>query len=221
MRKIGWIETYTGKKIYPLNMCQSNQTSICIDDIAHALSQTCRFGGHTREFYSVAQHACLVAMMVPNEFKLAALHHDDAEAYLGDVVSPVKGDVYLDQPDIDPGVDNDFSGLLPYSEYEKHFTSLIFKTLELGDSSIAGSPPVKLADKAALYFEQSVLMTGEVKYENKPTHEMIKLLADHNIRLGSSFKCWSPKEAKIRFMMTHYNLYKRGYPPSAYGDRKR
>ena len=213
MKKIGWIETYTGKKIYPLSL---SQESICIDDIAHALSQTCRFGGHTREFYSVAQHACLVAMLVPNEFKLAALHHDDTEAYLGDVVSPVKGDVYLDQPDIEVCPDAP-SSLLPYSDYEKHFAAMIFKKLELGDPAVAESKPVKLADKAALFFEQAALMTGKVKYENRPTDEMIKLLADHSLRLGTTFKCWSPNEAKLRFMTLHYNLYKRGYAPSAYG----
>ncbi|QIA02113.1 MULTISPECIES: phosphohydrolase [Pseudomonas] len=59
-------------------------------DITHSLANLCRFNGHTREFYSVAQHSCLVADLVPEQDKLAALLHDATEAYVGDMVSPLK-----------------------------------------------------------------------------------------------------------------------------------
>lgn len=84
-----FIITYTGKKftydmVYPCD--------ICIEDIAHALSQLCRYTGHTNTFYSVAQHCLLIADKIPGgpEVKLAALLHDAAEAYVNDLASPLK-----------------------------------------------------------------------------------------------------------------------------------
>lgn len=64
--------------------------TFCIDEIAHALSNLCRFTGHTRSFYSVAQHSVLVCDLAPPEHKLEALLHDAHEAYVGDVNSPLK-----------------------------------------------------------------------------------------------------------------------------------
>jgi hypothetical protein len=82
-----YIETVTGTKFHFLS---PRQEEIDIIDIAHSLSNQCRFTGHTIEFYSVAEHSCLVADLVAPEFKLCALLHDACEAYMTDVATPVK-----------------------------------------------------------------------------------------------------------------------------------
>ena len=85
-----WIETFTGKKFHYLS---PEPGEICIEDIAHALALTCRFGGHCREFYSVAEHSYRVAQLVAGRDKLSALLHDAHEAYLHDVPRPIKADI--------------------------------------------------------------------------------------------------------------------------------
>ncbi len=74
--------TYTGK---PFDF---DDPKVNIKDIAHSLSQICRFGGHCEPFYSVAEH-CL-AMSYFCQHKRWGLLHDAAEAYTGDIVTPLK-----------------------------------------------------------------------------------------------------------------------------------
>ncbi|OWW18430.1 metal-dependent phosphohydrolase [Noviherbaspirillum denitrificans] len=81
------ILTYSGRYV---NLLKPDPTTIHITDIAHALSQINRFGGHTRRFYSVAQHCVLASHLVPLKYRLHALLHDAAEAYFGDMVQPLK-----------------------------------------------------------------------------------------------------------------------------------
>jgi uncharacterized protein len=80
--------------IDPFNMKPSD---VDIDDIALALSHICRYNGHVARLYSVAEHSVRVASRIidipgmanPNA-QLAALLHDAPEAYIGDVVNPIK-----------------------------------------------------------------------------------------------------------------------------------
>lgn len=82
-----WIQTYSGVAFWPLD---PRPEEIDILDIAHALSHQCRFSGHTKWFYSVAEHSFLVSTLVSPKDKLWALLHDASEAYLVDVPRPIK-----------------------------------------------------------------------------------------------------------------------------------
>jgi hypothetical protein len=66
-----------------------SSSEFTIEDIAHGLSNICRYAGQCRAFYSVAEHSIHVSRVV-KDFELAALMHDAAEAFTGDVTRPLK-----------------------------------------------------------------------------------------------------------------------------------
>ncbi len=78
-----WIQTYSGRQFWPL---EPRAEDVAVEDIAHALSLLCRYGGHSSRFYSVAEHCVLVS----HKCGLHGLLHDAAEAYLLDIPRPVK-----------------------------------------------------------------------------------------------------------------------------------
>lgn len=86
-RKGDWMQTATGRAFWPVD---PRPDEVEIEDIAHALANMCRFAGHCREFYSVAQHSVLVARALPPAARLWGLLHDASEAYIVDVPRPLK-----------------------------------------------------------------------------------------------------------------------------------
>ncbi len=92
-----WIQTYTGRRI---NLLNPKESDICLEDIAQALSLQCRFSGHCKKFYSVAQHSVFVSKICEEKDAMYGLLHDASEAYLVDLPKPLKYsgkfDVYLE-----------------------------------------------------------------------------------------------------------------------------
>lgn len=85
----GCVKTFTGKIV---DLFNPNPEQICLEDIAHGLAHTCRWNGHTRTFYSVAEHSIRVAkrFMAEDDRYFTSLFHDAEESYFGDIVNPLK-----------------------------------------------------------------------------------------------------------------------------------
>lgn len=88
-----WVELHSGVKYHPDTFSLED---VLVSDIAVALSRLARYNGHSRRFYSVAEHTCLIADHVAEQpwakplDVLIALHHDDAEYLISDLVRPIK-----------------------------------------------------------------------------------------------------------------------------------
>ncbi len=113
-----FIETFSGLPFLPLSPIPDD---IRIQDIAHALSQQCRFAGHTRVFYSVAEHCVRVSQLLDfwgerRSVILQGLLHDASEAYLVDIPTPLKQSA-------------EFAG---YRTSEAHLQALIYDSFGLG-----------------------------------------------------------------------------------------
>ncbi len=137
-KRIGdFMQTYTGRSFYPLD---PRAEEISLEDIAHSLSNQCRFAGHCKSFYSVAQHSVLVADNVPESDKKWALLHDATEAFLVDLPRPVKYHSAI-------GV--------AYREAEDALTKVICERFGL---PLVPPPSVKQADNDVLLAERRDLM---------------------------------------------------------------
>ena len=139
------MNTYTGNKIDPMNMAASD---VSIQDIAHALSLTCRGGGHVAYFFSVAQHSinCMneaKARGWSERLQLACLLHDASEAYISDIIRPVK------------------AHLSNYLEIESMIMDVILEHFGLSDLSEEENAMWKQIDDDMMNFELKNLMKGE------------------------------------------------------------
>jgi 5'-deoxynucleotidase YfbR-like HD superfamily hydrolase len=133
------VETYTGRLF---DIKRPDASEVCIKDIAHALANICRYTGHCRRFYSVAEHCVLGARLVPRKYRLAFLLHDAVEAYIGDTSRP-------------------FKTLLPeYRQYERAIQKVIYRALYGRLMTERERRAVRTADNQMLLKEAKLLMSS-------------------------------------------------------------
>lgn len=129
-----WMQTFLGRQFWPLD---ARAEEVHVIDIAHSLSQQCRFAGHCNEFYSVAEHSVRVSLACDEEDALWGLLHDAAEAYLVDLPTPVK------------------RSMAAYTEIETRLQVVLSERFGL---SVAMPASVKRADAVLLATEARDLM---------------------------------------------------------------
>lgn len=87
-----WFQTIKGNPFYLFDPWPED---FDIEEIAHSLAMQCRFNGHCKQFYTVAQHSVLVSRLLEEWHNnpatvMCGLLHDAAEAYVGDLIRPLK-----------------------------------------------------------------------------------------------------------------------------------
>lgn len=170
---MGWIQTYSGRVFEPLD---PSTDQIDLEDIAHALSMTCRFNGHCRFFYSVAEHSVWVSKMVTPDQALWGLLHDAGEAYVSDVARPIK------------------PFIVGFEEIEARIMQVIQEKFGLQGVMPAA---VHEADIRMLATERSQLMVSCER-----TWEELTGFRPYELNLP----CWSPSEAKTAFIERYASL---------------
>lgn len=173
-RKGDWITTYTGKSFWPLS---PSVEDVNINDIAHSLSNLCRFNGHCVNFYSVAQHSVLISTLVPEQDALWGLLHDASESYLCDIPSPLKK-----LPEFEA-----------YRQAETRVMNVICDAFGLARDEPSS---IKIADRRMLVTEARDLTFTEgrgwlMKVEPYEFH----------------IKAWTPEQSRIKFLARFHELF--------------
>ncbi len=144
---MNYMTTFIGEDFAPTT---PEKERIHIKDIAHALSLMCRGNGHLKYFYSVAQHSinCSLEAKERNYSKkvqLICLLHDASEAYLADIVRPVK-----------PYLEN-------YLEIEENLQNMIYEKFIKEEVSKEELLKMKEIDDDVLMYELDILTSKDIK----------------------------------------------------------
>lgn len=171
-----WMQTFTGRQFWPID---PRPEEIFIEDVAHALANQCRYAGHCKQFYSVAQHCVIVSYSCDPHDALWGLLHDAPEAYLVDLPRPVKR----------------------YSELGSHYKAiesrLMIAVCERFNLPMVEPQSVKKADDVALVTEMRDLMAHPpVRWKESWSNDPSPLRIDP----------WRPDNAKRKFMRRFVEL---------------
>lgn len=170
--------TGTGKLF---NLENPTAAMVDIEDIAGALAKTCRWNGNISEFYSVAQHSCLVAWLAPPALSLAALLHDAAETYIGDIIRPVKK--LLAQT---------------YYDIEERIVQAVCDRFFLSPIDFEA---IAEFDNMALEIEYQAFY-----HDNKGARQQIRTVSAMHLNSMPAHDYWSPEEGFYAFLNTFKNI---------------
>ena len=225
-----WLQTFTGKRIDLIN---PTREMVDIEDIAHSLSMICRYNGHCRDFYSVAEHSVMVEAMGSQillrreaernsgkfsappkptseivQQSLALLLHDAAEAYIGDLTTPLKrglesvgGDVVYPPPDAKSS---------KIEELERRWLLAIGEAFGLGARLADPSDVMRQADEKVMSVEVPMLF-----------HPVQSCWWDVRSRPRSGemvIQCWTPAEARRQFISRFRVLYENLYSKTGWSE---
>jgi hypothetical protein len=187
------IELYSGRY---LDLKSPDPAVIKLEDIAHGLAFTCRYSGQCGDYYSIAQHAVMCARYLAKQgadvlTQLAGLHHDDAEAFLGDVVRPLKS---LIQPQY--GNLSDTMDIAVAAAFD-----------DIWPADALSLPEVKAADNWALMVEAWRLLPSQGKNWGGQAHNWdvdmeLQGRDDHGLWRGYQ----SPRTAARSYIRYHNHL---------------
>lgn len=207
-----WIQTRTGRKFHLLD---PRPEDFCIEDISHALANQCRFTGHVRRFYSVAEHSVRVARRIMethptlcrsdqwvglrrvcygefwgSELAYHGLMHDATEAYICDLARP-------------------FKHLPEFAFYRELEHKLMIQIAHAFNVEYPFHPAIKDADEILLGTEARDLMW--------PCTEGWHFRYPH---LKEKIRPWSPRKAKREFLNLYYEINSLGEkrPGSRFGS---
>jgi uncharacterized protein len=174
-----YLQTVSGRFVNPFD---PDPEQLDIGDIGRALANVCRFGGHTRVFYSVAQHSVIVSELVEQrggdvEDTFAALMHDATEAYLGDMPHPIKHRSELGAA---------------FSAAEDHLEQAIRERFRIKPDV----PEIKRADRALLATERRAFSAESWHWPELDGVEALDL----------ELTAWSPDEAAAAFARRYAEL---------------
>ena len=187
-RRGDWQQTFSGVQFWPLD---PRPEDVRIEDVAHHLSNLCRWCGGCCSFYSVAEHSVRASRIVPPEDALWALLHDAAEAYVVDVPRPLK------------------RHLAGYAEIEAGIMGAVCERFGL-PSEMPES--VRRADAAMLVTELRDLM-------GPPPAPWTSAQGERAEPLPERIVTWAPRRAKSEFLSRFDDITKVARQPECLDDK--
>jgi 5'-deoxynucleotidase YfbR-like HD superfamily hydrolase len=172
-----WIETYKGNQFDYENI---EANDVDIEDIAHALSNNCRFNGHCKKHYSVAEHSIHVSEHVRPEWALQGLLHDASETYMPDIPKPLKIFWSLE---------------FNLKVFEDRITNHIYNYFGIEHNEKIHKE-IKRYDLATLREERNTLFKKKVLWRFPENIPQIQI----------NIKPLTPEEAEAKFLERYYNL---------------